>query len=92
MSAKVEHLERTILELGSELFRLKHRMDELDKTNESYNQVFTSLKKLLDDKGIISADDFDDVIALDKILSLQPNSSTADLVTMLGDDLKKVVN
>ena len=92
MSAKVEHLERTILELGSELFRLKHRMDEIDKTNESYNQIFTSLKKLLDEKGIISADDFEDVIALDKILSLQPNSSPADLVAMLGDDLKKVVN
>jgi hypothetical protein len=92
MSAKVEHLERTILELGSELFRLKHRMDEMEQTNVSYNQVFTSLKKLLDDKGIISADDFEDVIALDKILNLQSNSAPTDLVTMLGDDLKKVVN
>jgi len=92
MSAKAEHLERTILELGSELFRLKHRMDEIEKTNESYNQIFTSLKKLLDDKGIISADDFDDEISLDKILNLQSHSSPTDLVTMLGDDLKKVVN
>ena len=92
MSAKAEHLERTILELGSELFRLKHRMDGIEKTNESYNQIFTSLKKLLDDKGIISADDFEDVIALDKILNLQSHSSPTDLVTMLGDDLKKVVN
>lgn len=91
MSVKVEQLERTILELGSEIFRVKHRMDEVEKSNNTYKQVFISLKLMLDDKGIISADDFDEAIALDRILNLQ-NSSQNDLLSSLSDDLKKVVN
>ncbi len=91
MSVKVDQLERTILELGSEIFRVKHRMDEVEKSNNTYKQVFISLKLMLDDKGIISADDFDEAIALDRILNLQ-NSSQNDLLSSLSDDLKKVVN
>jgi hypothetical protein len=91
MSGKVDQLERTILELGSEIFRVKHRMDEVEKSNNTYKQVFLSLKLMLDDKGIISADDFDEAIALDRILNLQ-SSSQNELLSALSEDLKKVVN
>ncbi len=91
MSEKVDQLERTILELGSEIFRVKHRMDEVEKSNNTYKQVFLSLKLMLDEKGIISADDFDEAIALDRILNLQ-SSSKNELMNALSDDLKKVVN
>ncbi len=91
MSDKADQLERTILELGSEIFRVKHRMDEVEKSNNTYKQVFLSLKVMLDEKGIISADDFDEAIALDRILNLQ-SSSKNELMIALSDDLKKVVN
>jgi hypothetical protein len=91
MSGKADQLERAILELGSEIFRVKHRMDEVEKSNHTYKQVFLSLKIMLDEKGIISADDFDEAIALDRILNLQ-SASQNDLMSSLSDDLKKVVN
>ena len=91
MSGKADQLERAILELGSEIFRVKHRMDEVEKSNNTYKQVFLSLKIMLDEKGIISADDFDEAIALDRILNLQ-SASQNDLMSSLSDDLKKVVN
>jgi len=92
MSDKIEHLERSILELGAEVFRVKHRMDEVERSNTSYRQVFISLKKLLDDKGIISTDDFEDVVALDVILNNQQSNQNTDLLHILSDNLKKVVN
>ena len=92
MSGKIDHLERTILELGAEVFRVKHRMDEVERSNTSYKQVFMSLKKLLDDKGIISTEDFEDVVALDSILGSQQSSQNSELLQVLSDNLKKVVN
>lgn len=92
MSIKIDHLERTILELGSEIFRVKHRMDEVEKSNNLYKQVFVSLKKLLDEKGIISVDDFEDTVALDRILNTQSSNQSSDLMSVLSEDLKKVVN
>jgi hypothetical protein len=91
MSAKLENLERTILELGAEIYQVKHRMEEVEKHNNQYQQVFISLKKLLDEKGIISTEDFEECIDLDKILRLQ-TSHNSELMSALSDDLKKVVN
>ena len=92
MSTKLEHLERTILELGAEVFQVKHRIDEVEKANNQYQQIFSSLKKLLDEKGIVSADEFEEIVDLDKILKLQSSAQNSELMTILSDDLKKVVN
>ena len=92
MSGKLEYLERTILELGSEIYQVKHRMDEVEKSNVNYRQIFVSLKKLLDDKGIISGEDFDEVVDLDHILNHQASGQTSELMSTLSEDLKKVVN
>jgi hypothetical protein len=92
MSQKMESLERAVLELGSEIFRVKHRMDEVDKANHKYRQIFVSLKKLLDDKGIVSSEDFEEIVALDAILDLQQSNQGSDLMSILSEDLKKVVN
>lgn len=92
MSAKLEHLERTILELGAEVFQIKHRMDEVERSNSQYQQIFSSLKKLLDEKGIVSAEDFEEIVDLDKILKLQSSGQGSELMSVLSDDLKKVVN
>lgn len=92
MNGKLDYLERTILELGSEIFQVKHRIEEVEKSNTHFKQVFISLKKLLDERGIISSEDFDEVVALDNILNHQSSSQSSELMAVLSDDLKKVVN
>lgn len=92
MQSKIEHLERTILELGAQVYRTKHQVDELMRINAGYLEVFASLKKLLDDRGVISADDFEDAVAIDKILKTQASSPNVDALGAFADELKKVVN
>lgn len=92
MQAKIEYLERTILELGAQVYRTKHQVDELMRINAGYMEVFASLKKLLDDRGVISADDFDDAVAIDKIMKTQSAAPNGDTLGVFADELKKVVN
>ncbi len=92
MQSKLEYLERTILELGSQLYRVKHQMDEMSKANSGYRELFISLKRLLDEKGLISADDFEDAVALDKILNVQSAATNQDGLSAFAEELKKVVN
>jgi hypothetical protein len=92
MQSKLEYLERTILELGSQLYRVKHQMDEISKTNSGYRDLFIGLKRLLDDKGLISAEDFEDAVALEKILNLQNAAANHESVNAFAEELKKVVN
>ena len=92
MKSKIDHLERTVLELATQLYRLKHQIDEISRTNDGYKDVFASLKQLMDERGIISAEDFEDAIALDKILNLNSSGQSAEISNALSDELKKVVN
>ncbi len=92
MQSKLEYLERTILELGSQIYRVKHQMDEMSKANSGYRDIFISLKRLLDEKGLISAEDFEDAVALDKILNLQSAAASQDGLNAFAEELKKVVN
>lgn len=67
---KVDQLERTILELGAEIFRLKTELSEL-KTN--YSEIEGSIKGLreyLDDKGIIMNEDFETTVQVNRMLAL----------------------
>lgn len=92
MSAKLDHLERTVLELGTEIYRVRHRMDLLEQDNSHYQQIFISLRKVLDEKGLIGLEDFDDAVALDRILARQSHSQ-GEMQSLLGcDELKKAVN
>jgi hypothetical protein len=67
-------------------------MDEMSKANSSYRDIFISLKRLLDEKGLISAEDFEEAVALDKILNVQSAANNHDGVSVFADELKKVVN
>lgn len=92
MQSKLEYLERTILELGSQLYRVKHQIDEMSKINSGYRDLFISLKRLLDEKGLISTEDFEEAVALDKILNLQSAGTGQDGSNVFAEELKKVVN
>jgi len=92
MQAKLDYLERTILELGAQVYRTKHQLDEMMKINSCYVDIFASLKRLLDERGIISSEDFEEAIAIDKILKLQGSSPNPEGLSEFVDGLKKVVN
>jgi hypothetical protein len=91
LSYKVEWLERTMLELGGELFRAKFRLDSLEKDQKQWLEVIETLKQLLDTKGVIERDDFEEAIDLDRIMKRPVQAHEA---SGLPDDgtLKKVMN
>jgi hypothetical protein len=91
MSQKLDVLERTVLELGTELYRFKHRIDVFEKENQYFRDLFVSLRGLLDEKGFVSKEDFDEAVAIDKILAKQANS-LQDLPLAMPEDLKKAIN
>ncbi|MCX6118902.1 MAG: hypothetical protein NT027_15300 [Proteobacteria bacterium] len=92
MSSKLDLLERTVLELGTEIYRVKHRMDLIEKENTYYQEVFVTLRKMFDEKGILSLEEFDESVHLDRILRKQA-SSNADILPFTNDaDVKKAIN
>ena len=83
---KISQLERTILELGSEVFRIKTEMFNLRSHQENFFEVMKGLKSILDEKGLISSDDFEGAVDLGKALAL--SSSTLDM--QVDDEMSKI--
>jgi hypothetical protein len=61
---KIELLERTVLEMGSELFQVKIALDRNQEVHEKFLAVLEGLKQLLDEKGIINIEDFESAVEL----------------------------
>ncbi|NRA47313.1 MAG: hypothetical protein HRU09_20375 [Oligoflexales bacterium] len=72
---KINQLERTILELGTEIFRVKTEVSSLKGVNEKFLEVMKGLKSLLDEKGVISSDDFENAVDLGQAVSLVSSPS-----------------
>ena len=68
--AKLDLLERTILELGTELFNLKGMVGKTQESHEQLLTIMKGLKQLLDEKGLITRDDFDAAVELGEALEL----------------------
>ena len=49
MNTRVDQLEYTVMELGSEIFQLKHQMTEMNTIQESYLQLIHNLKSILEE-------------------------------------------
>jgi hypothetical protein len=64
---KTEKLENTLLELGTELYRLRNQVTGLLDFKKGVEDSLSGLKALLDEKGIIDRDDFDMAIDFSKI-------------------------
>lgn len=71
---KISQLERTILELGSEVFRIKTEMYSLKSNQENFCEVMKGLKNILDEKGLISSEDFDGAVDLGQALAASANT------------------
>ena len=58
MSDRVDQLEYTVMELGTEVFRLKSQISDISSVQEKTAKTLKNLKDILDEKGVISEDDF----------------------------------
>lgn len=56
---RVDMLERTLLDLGTQLFEVKGRLAKTLEKQESVQGLLTGLKQILDEKGVLTPDDFD---------------------------------
>jgi hypothetical protein len=61
---RIEMLERTVLELGAELFQMKSTVNKSEQSHEQFLALLKGLKRLLDDKGLITLDDFEAAVEL----------------------------
>ena len=68
MENRMEQLEYTVMELGTEMYRLRHQIDDLSANHDDLCNTFQDLKKILDQKGMITPEDFDKAIETKKLL------------------------
>lgn len=70
-ASKLELLERTVLELGAEIFRVKTELSDMKDFNQKFISTMKGLKELLDEKGMIHGEDFDAAIELGSALNVE---------------------
>ena len=68
MNARIEMLERAVMDLGTELFVLKNGHAKHQGSHDQLLSIFKGLKQLLDEKGLITIDDFDAAIELGEVI------------------------
>jgi hypothetical protein len=76
---RLDMLERTVLELGTEVYALKSTLAKSQASHEQFLGILKGLKQLLDAKGLITLDDFDAAVELGEALeafNAQQNLST----------------
>ena len=63
---KIGSLEMSLLELGAELYRLKERVAHLTESNDEQLRTMGSLKTLLEEKGLITIEDLEMLMTLNR--------------------------
>ena len=79
MNKRVDQLENSLLELGTEMFRLKHRLIETNHNQEQIVKSLQALKELLNEKGLVTSEEFDcaaDLIRLIEKFDKSPENKT----------------
>ena len=67
MTDRLEQIEFTLMELGSEVFQLKHQLLDAQEKQEQLIQALKGFKSILDEKGLITAEEFENQIQLDNL-------------------------
>lgn len=84
---KIDQLERAMLELGTEIFRLKSEVNTVQSANSNILEVMNGLKQLLDEQGVINSDDFDNAVNLGEAINL---SATTSIDHNFEDEIEKI--
>lgn len=69
---RINQLERTVLELGTELFKVKGEVISLKDYHTNFVDIVDGLKKILDEKGLINTEDFEAAVELGDALTSTP--------------------
>ncbi len=70
---KISMLERTVLDLGAQLFELKGSFERSKEQNQAFQATIYSIKSYLDKEGIMSLEVFDEEMALIQDTELSPS-------------------
>ncbi len=64
MSDRLNQLEHTILELGTEIYRLRQDIRQHSDFQQQFFGIMKGLKIILDEKGLINSEDFEAAVEL----------------------------
>ncbi len=65
----LERIERSLLELGTEIYCMKGEIAAVKGSHENLLEIIRGLKLILDDKGLITIDDFESAVDLGHALT-----------------------
>lgn len=68
LARRLEMLERSVLEMGTEVYQLKGMLGKAREYRDRFLAVMRGLKQLLDEKGLITVEDFDAAVELGEVL------------------------
>ncbi len=90
MTDQIRKLEQTLLDLGAEVFRLRHLCTNLAEQNRVFVKSMKGLQTILDEKGLVTAEDFETAVGVQGISQARSIlASDADDDTLIRN-LKKV--
>ncbi len=73
MSSRSDQLELSVMELGSELYRLKHELVQMKRVQLKVAVAIKSMKTVLDEKGFVTAEEFE---LVEDLFKAQENADT----------------
>jgi hypothetical protein len=68
MADRIDDLEKTILDLGAEVFKLKHALVHSSLKQAAMAKLLDGLKVMLEDKGYVSADEIEETAIMNEML------------------------
>ncbi len=68
MSNRIDQLEYTVMELGSQVFRLKQELNSLNQHQGAVVGFIKNVRAILEEKGIFDLEEFDGMSDLNKLL------------------------
>jgi hypothetical protein len=68
MKDRIEQLEYTVMELGTELYKAKSEMQQISKVQRATLASLKGLRNVLDSKGVIDKDDIEIEIELTRLI------------------------
>ena len=84
-----EKIQRAVLELGTEVYRLRSELTDLRNFHQTFVGIVEGLRQILDDKGVILAEDFDGAIDLSKAMTLVASATEYPGLEEDMENLKK---
>jgi hypothetical protein len=65
---KLRLVQRSLLDLGSQVFRLRQKVQDVNDFNEEFVKAMDALKNLLDEKDLVSKEEFESTVDLRAIM------------------------